>query len=660
MTHEATEIVVKGAREHNLQGVDLVLPKNKLICFTGVSGSGKSSLAFDTLYAEGQRRYIESLSSYARQFMGQLTKPDCDHVSGLSPSISIEQKSGASNPRSTVGTITEIHDYLRVLFARIGQGHCPQCDRLIEAQSREQMIAAIQHAFADQRVLILAPVVRNQKGEFRDFFDDLVRRGFIRARVDGEIVRLSDSIKLDRQMRHHIEVVVDRIALSTSERSRLADAVHQSLQLSDGSLLVITEDTPPKSMILSSRYACPTCQISFEPPSPQLFSFNSPMGMCPSCDGLGENYTFDPDLLIPDQTLSFRDGAIELVGTMADMGRWRRHIFEGIAQEVGFSLDTPWNKLSKAGRDALLLGLGDRHITFVWRSRGKVHRHGGTWDGIVPQLVARHRKTGNSMQRKMLEKYMRVIPCDLCKGQRLNPQARSVRLGGKTLLEWEAMPVDQLLAFVENSLEGKLTTVEKIIATEPIKEVKARLGFLLNVGLQYLSLDRRANTLSGGEAQRIRLASQIGSGLVGVLYVLDEPSIGLHPRDNHRLLATLEHLRDQGNTVLVVEHDEETMRAADYIVDFGPGPGIRGGQVVAQGALADIVKKSESITGQYLGAKRQITVPTNRRPVDPSTLPKDSSPAADSPQKKKATKTPAAPSPKPAKSPRNKRVRKAT
>lgn len=658
MTHEATEIVVKGAREHNLQSVDLVLPKNKLICFTGVSGSGKSSLAFDTLYAEGQRRYIESLSSYARQFMGQLAKPDCDHVSGLSPSISIEQKSGASNPRSTVGTITEIHDYLRVLFARIGKGHCPQCDRPIEAQSREQMVAAIQHAFADQRVLILAPVVRNQKGEFRDLFDDLVRRGFIRARVDGEIVRLADSIKLDRQMRHHIEVVIDRISLSTSERSRLADAVHQALQLSDGNLLVLTEETPPKSMVLSSRYACPTCQISFEPPSPQLFSFNSPMGMCPSCDGLGENYTFDPNLLIPDPTLSFRDGAIELVGTMADMGRWRRHIFEGIAKEVGFSLDTPWNKLSKAGRDALLLGLGDRHITFVWRSRGKVHMHGGTWDGIVPQLVARHRKTANSMQRKMLEKYMRVIPCDACKGQRLNAQARSVRLGGKTLLEWEAMPVDQLHAFVENALEGRLTPVEQIIAAEPIKEVKARLGFLLNVGLQYLSLDRRANTLSGGEAQRIRLASQIGSGLVGVLYVLDEPSIGLHPRDNHRLLATLEHLRDQGNTVLVVEHDEETMRAADYIVDFGPGPGVRGGQVVAQGSLADIVQKPESVTGQYLGARKEIAVPANRRPVHASTIPTDSTPVATSPQKKRSAQTSASPSPKPVKSVRTKRVRK--
>jgi excinuclease ABC subunit A len=626
MTHEASQIVIKGAREHNLQEVDLVLPKNKLICFSGVSGSGKSSLAFDTLYAEGQRRYIESLSSYARQFMGQLAKPDCDHVSGLAPSISIEQKAGASNPRSTVGTITEIHDYLRVLFARIGRGHCPKCQRPIEAQSREQMVAAILHSFPEQRVLLLAPMVRNQKGEFRDFFDDLLKRGYIRARVDGELLRLADSIKLDRQMRHHIEVVVDRLTPSAQDRTRLADAVHQALSLSGGELLVLHEENPAKKMLLSAKYACPTCQISFEPPSPQLFSFNSPQGMCPACDGLGENYTFDPDLLIPDPSLSFRDGAIELVGTMREMGRWRRHIFEGVAQEVGFSLDTPWNKLAKSGRDALLYGLGDQHVTFVWRSRGRVQMHGGTWDGIVPQLIARHKKTGNAMQRRMLEKYMRVIPCETCHGQRLNAQARHVRLGGKSLLEWEGMPVDELLRFIDDSLDADLTPVERHIAAEPVKEIRARLGFLLNVGLQYLALDRRANTLSGGEAQRIRLASQIGSGLVGVLYVLDEPSIGLHPRDNHRLLATLEHLRDQGNTVLVVEHDEETMRAADYLVDFGPGPGVRGGKVVAQGSLADLVGQPESVTGQYLAGKRRIEVPTTRRPVDPATRPVGSSP----------------------------------
>jgi excinuclease ABC subunit A len=624
MTLEAKEIVVKGAREHNLQGVDLTLPKNKLICFSGVSGSGKSSLAFDTLYAEGQRRYIESLSSYARQFMGQLAKPNCDHVSGLSPSISIEQKTGGANPRSTVGTITEIHDYLRVLFARIGKGHCTKCDRPIEAQSREQMIASILNSFADQKILVLAPVVRNQKGEFRDFFDDLVRRGYIRARVDGEIVRLADSIKLDRQMRHHIEVVIDRISPTKNDRLRLADAVQQALQLSDGSLLILADDDAGKSMILSAKYACPHCLISFEPPSPQLFSFNSPLGMCPSCDGLGEKYTFDPDLLIPNPSLSFRDGAIELIGSMKEMGRWRRHIFEGIAQEVGFSLDTPWNKLAAAAKSALLHGMGDRHITFTWRSRSKVQLHGGTWDGIIPQLNSRHRKTGNSMQRKMLEKYMRVIRCGECAGQRLNAQARHVRLGGKTLLEWEAMPVDELHRFVEETLESNFSAVERFIAVEPVKEIKARLGFLLNVGLQYLSLDRRANTLSGGEAQRIRLASQIGSGLVGVLYVLDEPSIGLHPRDNHRLLGTLEHLRDQGNTVLVVEHDEDTMRAADYLVDFGPGPGVRGGKVVAEGTLAHLIQEPESITGQYLAGRKSIAVPSKRRPIDLATLPIES------------------------------------
>jgi excinuclease ABC subunit A len=634
MSDDVDRIIVRGAREHNLREVDLTLPKNKLICFTGVSGSGKSSLAFDTLYAEGQRRYIESLSSYARQFMGQLAKPDVDFVSGLSPSISIEQKTGGANPRSTVGTITEIHDYLRVLFARIGKGHCPQCDRPIEAQSREQIIAGVQHAFDGERVLALAPMVRNQKGEFRDFFDDLVRRGYIRARVDGEIVRLADRISLDRQMRHHIEVVVDRLTVSASERSRLAEAVSQALTLGDGSILFISEENPKKELLVSSKYACANCRLSFDPPTPQLFSFNSPLGMCPRCDGLGETYTFDPNLLIPDQTKSFREGAIDTIGSMREMGRWRRHIFEGIAEEVGFSLDTPWKELSREAKDALLMGTGERHITYTWRSRGRVHKHGGTWEGIVPQLLARHKKTNNSMQRAMLEKYMRVIVCGECHGERLNAQARHVRIAGKTLLQLEAAPIDELARFFEHDVMRSLSDVEQFIATEPVKEIRARLGFLENVGLQYMSLDRRANTLSGGEAQRIRLASQIGSGLVGVLYVLDEPSIGLHPRDNTRLLETLQRLRDQGNTVIVVEHDEDTMRAADHIVDFGPGPGVRGGEVVAVGSMNDVTSTARSITGQYLSGKKKIEIPANRRPVDPSTIPATKSALSTKPKKR--------------------------
>ena len=512
MSDDVSQIVVRGAREHNLREVDLVLPKNKLICFTGVSGSGKSSLAFDTLYAEGQRRYIESLSSYARQFMGQLAKPDVDYVSGLSPSISIEQKTGGANPRSTVGTITEIHDYLRVLFARIGKGHCPRCERPIEVQSREQIIAGVQHAFDGERVLTLAPVVRNQKGEFRDFFEDLVRRGYIRARVDGEIVRLADRISLDRQMRHHIEVVVDRLTVSASERTRLAEAVGQALSLGDGSILFLSEDKPGKELLVSSQYACASCRLSFDPPTPQLFSFNSPLGMCPQCDGLGETYTFDPNLLIPDPTKSFRQGAIETVGSMSEMGRWRRHIFEGIAEEIGFSLDTPWSELSREAKDALLLGTGDRHITYTWRSRGRVHKHGDTWGGIIPQLLGRHRKTNNSMQRAMLEKYMRVILCNECHGQRLNAQARHVRIAGRTLLELESAPIDELAAFFDHSVMPAISEVERFIATEPVKEIRARLGFLENVGLQYLSrpprehsFGRRSSADSPGQSDRQRI-----------------------------------------------------------------------------------------------------------------------------------------------------------
>lgn len=623
---DAPSIEVRGAREHNLRDVSLTLPKNQLVCFTGVSGSGKSSLAFDTLYAEGQRRYIESLSSYARQFLGQIGKPDVDFVSGLAPSISIEQKTGGANPRSTVGTITEIHDYLRVLFARIGRGHCPDCGRPIEAQTREQILAAIQALPQESQILLLAPIARNQKGEFRDTFDDLVRRGFIRARVDGEIVRLADRIQLDRQMRHNIEVVIDRLRIDAASRPRLADSIQQALAAGDGSIVVAPEGDSFKEMILSSKYACASCKVSFEPPSPQLFSFNSPLGMCPDCDGLGERYTFDPDLLVPDTTKSFREGAIPLVGGMREMGRWRRHIFEGIAEEVGFSLDAAWRDLPDFAREAILNGTGERHITYRWRARGRIHMHGGTWEGIVPQLLSRHRKTNNAMQRKMLEKYMRIVPCAACQGQRLNRQARHVRIAQKTLLELEAMSVDRLAEFLDNDVASNLTNVEHQIALEPIKEIRARIGFLLNVGLHYLTLDRRANSLSGGEAQRIRLASQIGSGLVGVLYVLDEPSIGLHPRDNARLLATLQQLRDQGNTVLVVEHDEETMRAADHLVDFGPGPGSRGGDVVAQGSLADILRQPASITGQYLSGKRKIAVPRTRRPVEPSSVPQTTKP----------------------------------
>lgn len=609
-------IEIKGAREHNLQGVDLVLPKNQLIVFTGVSGSGKSSLAFDTLYAEGQRRYIESLSSYARQFLGQLAKPDVDSLSGLSPSISIEQKTGGANPRSTVGTITEIHDYLRVLFARVGRGHCPECDRPIEAQSREQILARLLRFSAGSDLMVLAPMIRGQKGEFRDFFDEQIRKGFVRARVDGQIHRLADRIPLDRQMRHSIEVVIDRLTLEERARPRLAEAVEQALALSDGSVVAVVDGSPPTELLLSSKYACTYCNVSFEPPSPQMFSFNSPRGMCPDCDGLGQRMTFDESLVVPDPSLSVRDGAIVLLGALRQAGRWRRHLIEGAARAIGFSLDVPWREVPLEAQRSFLHGTGDRPITFIWHSRGRKHYHGGAWDGIIPEALSKYKKTTNPMFRAMYEKYMRVLVCPSCRGARLNPQARHVRIAGKTLLEIEAMPVDALARFLDEEIAGSLSEVEQFIAGEALKEIRLRIGFLLNVGLRYLSLDRPATTLSGGEAQRIRLAGQIGSGLVGVLYVLDEPSIGLHPRDNARLLATLERLRDQGNTVLVVEHDEETMRAADYLVDFGPGPGVRGGEVVAQGSLSDLLAEPRSLTGQYLSGKAAIPVPAQRRPIE--------------------------------------------
>lgn len=608
-------IEVRKAREHNLREVSLKLPKGKLICFTGVSGSGKSSLAFDTLYAEGQRRYIESLSSYARQFMGQLKKPDVDYLGGLSPAVSIEQKTGGANPRSTVGTITEIHDFLRVLFARVGRGHCPKCDRPVGAQSRESIVQRILDLGEGAKILILAPMVRGQKGEFRDFFDDLVRQGYVRARVDGQVVRLTDRLQLDRQMRHNIELVLDRVTVDGKARPRIAEAVEAALKIADGALVVVPEDNPTSELALSSQFACLDCKLNFEPLSPQMFSFNSPQGMCLDCDGLGRRLAFDDVLLVPAPDLSIRNGAVALVGPFRGMGRWRKHIFEGLAETIGFSLDVPWKSLSDDARRAFLYGTGDRHITFAWRSRGRVMYHGGHWDGIVPQAMAKYKKTSSPMHRAMYEKFMRVLDCKACGGARLNAQARHVKIGGKSIVELEAMPVSRLQTFLAETAPRQFTAVETQIATEVLKEIRTRLGFLLDVGLDYLALDRTATTLSGGEAQRIRLAGQIGSGLVGVLYVLDEPSIGLHPRDNARLLATLERLRDQGNTVIVVEHDEETMLAADHVVDFGPGPGVRGGNVVAEGAVADIVQSKESLTGGYLAGRLTIPVPLQRRPI---------------------------------------------
>ncbi len=620
------DIHIKGAREHNLQNVEVELPCNQLICFTGVSGSGKSSLAFDTLYAEGQRRYVESLSSYARQFLGQMPKPDVDFITHLRPAISIAQKTTGQNPRSTVGTITEIYDYLRVLYSRVGTGYCPHCGRKITAQTRPQILAQIQMLPEETKLLLLAPRVRGQKGEFKDLFRDLLRQGFLRARVDGQVVKLTEELRLDRQLRHNIDIVVDRITLHPEVQSRLAEAVESALHIGNNSLIVApdleAEQEPFEEMMLSSEYACTECQLGFEPPSPQLFSFNSPQGMCLECNGLGEIYTFDPERLIPNPQKSFRRGAVATVGLWDDLGRWKHVQYRCVAEYLARTypqyqmtyksvLDTQWRKLPEEMQEGLLYGTGNANIAFSWRNTTAGSNLGGTFEGIIPQLLSTYRTTNSRIQKRYLEKFMNVCTCGFCKGERLNPQARSVKIRScsdkkeLSLPELGWLPISEVIQFFR---ELDLDATGKFIAKDILHEIRNRLGFLADVGLEYLSLSRTAPTLSGGELQRIRLASQIGSGLVGVLYILDEPSIGLHPRDNNRLLGTLKHLRDLGNTVVVVEHDEDTMRFADKIIDFGPGAGVHGGNVVVEGSIQDILNSEESLTGQFLSGRRSIPV----------------------------------------------------
>jgi excinuclease ABC subunit A len=650
----SSEIVIRGAREHNLRDVSLVLPRGRLICLTGVSGSGKSSLAFDTLYAEGQRRYVESLSSYARQFLGQMPKPEVDRIDGLSPSISIQQKTGGRNPRSTVGTITEINDYLRVLYARIGQGHCPNCGRPVEAQTREQIVARVLDELpAGTSFLVLAPVIRGQKGEYKDLFADLARAGYVRARVNGQVVNLTDNLALDRQIKHQIEVVIDRLKAASNpnaaQRGRLSEAVEQALKLGDGTVVIAADNRP--DWLLSSHYACVVCGIGFDPPSPQLFSFNSPQGMCLACDGLGIRHDFDPDLLVPDPALSVWDGAIAPLGPVKEMGRWRRHLFDGLAANVeadtdgppkGTMLRGPWQKLDEKWRRAWLYGTGDRLIVHRWKNRTKIWSHAEKWVGVANELLTKYRGASGGPVRNQLEPFMRSMTCPECSGTRLNPRARAVTVGGKTLVDLGSMPISQVANFFDALAEpasvksrsglrpsapdedghrltidvAPLDGVSRTIGEELLKEIRARLTFLLDVGLHYLALDRAAPTLSGGEAQRIRLASQVGAGLVGVLYILDEPSIGLHPRDNDRLLKTLRRLAELGNTVVVVEHDEDTMRAADHLVDFGPGPGVKGGEVVAEGTIDDLARTRLSLTGAYLAGKKAIPIPAQRKVTD--------------------------------------------
>ncbi len=662
-------IEVRGAREHNLKNVSITLPRNQLIVFTGVSGSGKSSMAFDTLYAEGQRRYLESLSSYARQFIGQLPKPNVDYIGGLSPAISISQKSTSSNPRSTVGTITEIYDFLRVLYARVGTGFCPKCDVPIASQTRDQIIARLQDLRDSDEFLMLAPIVRGQKGEYRELFESLQRQGYARARIDGDVCRLTDAPQLQRQQKHHIEVVIAKFSPTTTPRAKIAEAVNESLKLGENTLIVIPwiepessnssavadEDTPNESpaeevkdskgasktsrgrrrksqtagdLVMSSEYACPQCGLSSLPPTPQLLSFNSPSGMCGVCEGLGRQFTFSPELIVPDPTRSIRRGAVELLGSWNDLGRWQRHQLMSVSESIekefdlqtGESLTTPWNELSEAVKHEWLYGTDERHITFTWRGGSRPMKYGGTFEGLIPQLLEQYRNAKTPTSRKRFEKYMERRHCDACGGSRLNPQARQLRLRSTAKLpgvdQWLNLPqlcrqpIDKCLQFLT---ELKLGELEQRIATEALREICNRLQFLLNVGLDYLSLDRSAPTLSGGESQRIRLASQIGSGLVGVLYVLDEPSIGLHPRDNDRLIDSLKALRDQGNTLLVVEHDEDTMRAADLILDFGPGPGVRGGEIVSCGDLPTLAANKDSLTAQFLTGQQCIPVPAERR-----------------------------------------------
>ena len=625
-------IAIRRAREHNLQNISLELPTNRLICFTGVSGSGKSSLAFDTLYAEGQRRYIESLSTYARQFLGTLPKPDVDQITGLSPAVAIQQKATGWNPRSTVGTVTGIYDFLRVLYARAGRQHCPQCGQEISAQTSEAIVGRILAMGGEARVLILAPIARGQKGEHVELIEDLRRRGYVRARIDGQVVHLDQAPQLSRHSRHDIEVVVDRLTIHEGVRARLAEAVENALELGQGTVIVApAEPQPPvvpgkpqtgsargrgSELLLSSKYACSRCGIGFDTPSPQLFSFNSPTGMCLSCDGMGTTQDFDPDLLIPNPSLPFFAPCVAAMRIRP--GRWRRHIYEAVARHVGFDIRLPWNKLPAKARDALLHGTGDEHITFEWRYHGGVWKHGGAFEGVIAELTSKYRQAKVGFVRAFYEKFMRLRTCPECRGARLNAQARAVRIGGRALHEVCAMSAAAARAFFDSL---QLNPTEQIIAAEVLKEVRARLEFLANVGLDYLTLDRTAPTLAGGEAQRIRLAGQIGSGLVGVLYVLDEPSVGLHQRDNQRLLASLQRLRDMGNTVIVVEHDEETMRTADLIVDFGPGPGVHGGQVVAVGTVDQIAASPQSVTGAYLSGTKQIEIPRQRRPVDKTSMP---------------------------------------
>lgn len=603
-------IKIRGANENNLKNLDVDIPRNEMVVLTGLSGSGKSSLAFDTIYAEGQRRYMESLSSYARQFLGQMEKPDVESIEGLSPAISIDQKSTNRNPRSTVGTVTEIYDYFRLLYARIGIPHCPKCGREIKKQTVDQMVDHIMGMPERTKIQLLAPVVRGRKGTHAKLFEQARKSGYVRVLVDGSLYELNEEIKLDKNIKHNIEIIVDRLIVKPGIEKRLTDSIETVLNLAEGKLVVDTMDG--NYVNFSQSFACPDCGISIDEIEPRSFSFNNPFGACPSCFGLGYRMEFDVDLMIPDRSLSISQGAITVMGwqSCADKGSFTRAILDALAKEYHFDLDTPFEEYPQEVQDVLIHGTNGKEVKVYYKGQRGEGVYDVAFEGIVKNVERRYRETGSETMKQEYESFMRITPCPSCKGQRLKPEALAVTVGDKNIYEVTSMSISSLSEFLEGL---QLSETQQLIGEQVLKEIRARVGFLVNVGLDYLTLARATGTLSGGEAQRIRLATQIGSGLVGVAYILDEPSIGLHQRDNDKLLGTLKHLRDLGNTLIVVEHDEDTMRAADCVVDIGPGAGEHGGRLVAIGTAEEIMQNPNSITGQYLSGKIKIPVPEVRR-----------------------------------------------
>lgn len=607
------EIYIKGAQAHNLKNLELRLPRNKLIVFTGVSGSGKSSLAFDTLYAEGQRRYVESLSAYARQFLGQMEKPKLDYIEGLSPAISIEQKAASKNPRSTVGTVTEIYDYLRILFARVGTQYCYNCGDKVGSQTVDELVDHIMQNPQGTRIQILAPIVQNRKGEHKEELEEARREGFVRVKINGKMRDLSEDIQLDKKSKHNIDIIVDRLVVKENIRSRMIDSVETALKLTDGFLRVdyVDED---RQEILSESNSCARCGISYPELTPQHFSFNSPIGMCPECNGLGTKMEFDPDLIVPDKSKSILEGAVANWGDLNKKKRsWTLQTLRALSKNFKFSLETPWEDLPTKIQEMLLYGSRNKRFNLKWRTGSGYGSYSTRWEGIIPTLKRRMAQTRSKYMRQYYMKFISDKPCPYCEGKKLRQESLAVRIAGKNIHDITTLSISNAKQFFENlNLEGN----QKLIAQEVLKEIINRLNFLINVGLHYLTLNRKAPTLSGGESQRIRLASQIGSSLVGVMYILDEPSIGLHQRDNRRLINMLQHLRDLGNTILVVEHDEEMIRTADQILDFGPRAGVHGGEIVFQGNVKQIVNAERSLTGKYLASKLKINLPDKRRNPD--------------------------------------------